>query len=79
MSATDSSENTDNCDFLICATHFLGDGMALHQFANDFFGLLGSSSTTSDLAMLLSKDWHTRCAKADDSVSGSHRHGATSV
>jgi hypothetical protein len=73
MSPTDSTENTGDCDFLICATHFLGDGMALHQFANDFFSLLGSSSTTSDLAMLLSKEWHTRCAKADDPVSVS-RH-----
>ena len=69
MSSTNSMENAGDYDFLICATHFLGDGMALHQFANDFFGLLGSSSTTSDLAMLLSEEWHTRCAKLDSAVS----------
>ncbi|KAF8735009.1 hypothetical protein AX14_002919 [Amanita brunnescens Koide BX004] len=42
-----------DCDFLICATHFLGDGMALHQFANDFFSLLGGDWTTSDLSKIL--------------------------
>jgi len=67
ISTTDPAENADNCDFLICATHFLGDGMALHQFANDFFGLLGSSST-GDLAILLSNEWQMRCAKLDDSA-----------
>ncbi|KAG5650740.1 hypothetical protein H0H81_011184 [Sphagnurus paluster] len=53
---------TVKCEFLICAAHFLGDGMALHQFANDFFSLLGSS-TTSELAALLSLEWHARCGK----------------
>jgi hypothetical protein len=72
VSITDSTEETVNCDFLICATHFLGDGMALHQFANDFFGLLGGSSTMSDLEILLSTEWNTRCAKVYDSVIGSH-------
>ena len=43
--------------------------MSLHQFANDFFGLLGSSLTMSDLTMLLSDEWHARVAKVDDSVS----------
>jgi hypothetical protein len=42
-----------DCDFLICATHFLGDGMALHQFANDFFTLLGGDKTASDLSKML--------------------------
>ena len=27
-------------DLLICAMHFLGDGMALHRFANEFFTIL---------------------------------------
>ncbi|KAF9469852.1 hypothetical protein BDZ94DRAFT_35159 [Collybia nuda] len=60
-----SLQSTDgvDCNFLICATHFLGDGMALHQFANDFFCLLGGSSTTNQLAMLLSSEWLSRCAK----------------
>lgn len=28
-------------DFLLTATHFIGDGMALHTFANDFWSLVG--------------------------------------
>jgi hypothetical protein len=31
-------------ELFICAAHFIGDGMALHQFANDFFGLLDGAS-----------------------------------
>ncbi|KAG6814136.1 hypothetical protein H0H92_002131 [Tricholoma furcatifolium] len=56
---------TDNvrCEFLICAAHFLGDGMALHQFANEFFGLLGSLSMVQ-LSALLSTEWQDRCGKS---------------
>lgn len=60
--------DTLKCQFLICAAHFLGDGMALHQFANDFFSLLGSS-TTPELAALLSKEWQTHCGKLRDQAS----------
>jgi len=42
--------------------------MALHQFGNDFFGLLGSS-TTPELAALLSIEWQTRCGKLRDQAS----------
>ncbi|KAK0465568.1 uncharacterized protein EV420DRAFT_1514945 [Desarmillaria tabescens] len=55
-----------NHDILICATHFLGDGMALHQFANDFFGLLGSSKNEHELEGVLRTEWETRCNKAND-------------
>ncbi|KAF8591917.1 hypothetical protein K439DRAFT_1643902 [Ramaria rubella] len=34
-------------DLLICAAHFLGDGMALHAFANDFFSLLAAPAAGS--------------------------------
>ncbi|EGN93129.1 hypothetical protein SERLA73DRAFT_64480 [Serpula lacrymans var. lacrymans S7.3] len=59
-----------NYDMMICATHFLGDGMALHQFANDLFGLLGSSKTQGDLEALLNEEWQARWAGsiAEDSV-----------
>ncbi|KNZ73594.1 hypothetical protein J132_10842 [Termitomyces sp. J132] len=59
---THSSIETLKCEFLISAAHFLGDGMALHQFANEFFGLLGSSST-SQLSRLLSSEWYELCGK----------------
>ncbi|KAK0481727.1 hypothetical protein IW261DRAFT_1550776 [Armillaria novae-zelandiae] len=57
-----------NYDILICATHFLGDGMALHQFANDFFSLLGSSKDEKELEGVLRTEWETRCNKSDDLI-----------
>lgn len=56
-------------ELLICATHFLGDGMALHQFANDFFGILGSSQTNEELSSVLNTEIRTRYAKFSESVS----------
>ncbi|KAG6890003.1 hypothetical protein C0995_012963 [Termitomyces sp. Mi166 len=61
----DGMIETVKCEFLISAAHFLGDGIALHQFANDFFGLLGSSST-SQLSALLFSEWYAVCGKLDD-------------
>ena len=47
-------------DLLICAAHFLGDGMALHQFAHEFFTLLGSQDSVQDLEEMLNKEWSER-------------------
>jgi len=58
-----------NHEFFICAAHFLGDGMALHQFANDFFTLLGSSKTIDELETLLRDEYKTRLGQALDEVS----------
>ncbi|KEI41481.1 uncharacterized protein L969DRAFT_85261 [Mixia osmundae IAM 14324] len=33
-------------DYWLFATHFLGDGMALHTFSNEFFGMLGGGLET---------------------------------
>jgi hypothetical protein len=49
-----------NHELLICATHFIGDGMALHQFANDFFGLLGGGSSQEELDQLVVDEWKQR-------------------
>ncbi|KAF7307351.1 hypothetical protein MIND_00529100 [Mycena indigotica] len=49
-----SRESSEDFDLLICATHFLGDGMALHQCANDFFGLL---SEQASLETILEDEW----------------------
>ena len=49
-------------ELLICATHFLGDGMALHQFGNDFFSLLGGAKTQLELEDLL-VDEHRKSLK----------------
>ncbi|KAF9454147.1 hypothetical protein P691DRAFT_718074 [Macrolepiota fuliginosa MF-IS2] len=45
-------------DLLICATHYLGDGMALHTFANHFFGLLGGSLSENELGELLEHEFN---------------------
>ncbi|KIK97547.1 hypothetical protein PAXRUDRAFT_763851 [Paxillus rubicundulus Ve08.2h10] len=55
-------------DILICAAHFLGDGMALHQFANDLFGLLGSQKTQQELDKQLSDEWVNYCSPASDKI-----------
>ena len=44
-------------ELLICAAHFIGDGMALHQFANDLFGMLGGTSSQEELDQLVSNEW----------------------
>jgi hypothetical protein len=69
ISSDDKSQNMErNYDFLICATHFLGDGMALHSFANDFFGLLGSTLDDKSLEDKLSNEWSDRCLHSKDKV-----------
>ncbi|KAJ7293723.1 hypothetical protein C8J57DRAFT_35901 [Mycena rebaudengoi] len=55
-----SAEQSQEFDMLICATHFLGDGMALHQFANDFFSLLGGGSADEDLRSMVTDEWYSR-------------------
>ena len=47
-------------EILICAMHFLGDGMALHNFANEFFGLLGGDKDDCSLRALLDEEWNLR-------------------
>jgi hypothetical protein len=50
------TENSQEFDLLICAAHFIGDGMALHTFANQFFGLLGSTLRDHELRNLLQQE-----------------------
>lgn len=40
-------------ELMLCATHFIGDGMALHTLMNDFYTLLGSDKTVHDLELLI--------------------------
>jgi hypothetical protein len=69
VSSDDKSQDAErNYDFLICATHFLGDGMALHSFANDFFGLLGGTLDDKSLEEKLSNEWSERCLPSKDTV-----------
>ncbi len=49
--------------------HFLGDGMALHQFANDFFGLLGGEKSDDELREMLHEEWRVRWGNVPEEVS----------
>ena len=53
-------DNVTDYELLICAAHFIGDGMALHQFANDLFGLLGSASSLKAMEQLVADEWNQR-------------------
>ncbi|KIK70676.1 hypothetical protein GYMLUDRAFT_32717 [Collybiopsis luxurians FD-317 M1] len=55
-----SAEEWNDYDLLICTTHFVGDGMALHQFANDFFTLLSSEQGNDELYGLMKEEWRIR-------------------
>ncbi|KAG6329523.1 hypothetical protein ID866_9566 [Astraeus odoratus] len=46
-----------NHNILIYATHSLGDGMALHQFANEFLSLLGSDKNLQELEIQLKSNF----------------------
>ncbi|KAG1783532.1 hypothetical protein EV702DRAFT_1208638 [Suillus placidus] len=61
MSPFDECESPSyNHDIMICAAHFLGDGMALHQFANDLFVLLGGDKTIAELEAQLKEELSSR-------------------
>ena len=65
---TPEAERVRQFELLICAMHFLGDGMALHAFANDFFALLGGEKTEEGLQELLEEEWRARWATAPEEV-----------
>ena len=69
ISSDDKSQDAEKFyKILICATHFLGDGMALHSFANDLFGLLGGTLDDKSLEEKPSNDWSERCLPSKDTV-----------
>ncbi|KAH9982830.1 hypothetical protein BGW80DRAFT_1160926, partial [Lactifluus volemus] len=62
--ATDSDDGDRVVDFefFICAVHCISDGMALVQFSNDFFSLLGSASSPEELEQNVADEWKQRWA-----------------
>nr|XP_019007907.1 uncharacterized protein I206_07543 [Kwoniella pini CBS 10737]OCF46688.1 hypothetical protein I206_07543 [Kwoniella pini CBS 10737] len=40
-------------EIMLCSTHYLGDGMALHSFMNEFYILLGSDSSIESIIDLI--------------------------
>jgi hypothetical protein len=64
-SNSDEASNDVQVDILLCAAHFIGDGMALHTFANQFFELLGGSKTVSELGQMMEEEWRLRWNELD--------------
>jgi hypothetical protein len=60
------TEGERSFDLLICSTHFLGDGMALHQFAHEFLGLVSSNTDDAGLLEILEAEISSRRAKSAD-------------
>ena len=46
-------------EIMLCATHYLGDGMALHTFMNEFYTLLGSEKSVDDFVDMIEKELDT--------------------
>ncbi|KAJ8702249.1 hypothetical protein PTI98_000985 [Pleurotus ostreatus] len=68
-SAKQLIESYVTCEWIVCATHFLGDGMALHQFANDYFSLFGSSKSDDELEAIMQDEWAMRWKKIPEECS----------
>jgi hypothetical protein len=49
-------------ELLLCAAHFIGDGMALHSFMNEFYSLLGSDLDKRDLEDMVERQIDTPVA-----------------
>jgi hypothetical protein len=60
--ASQEAEHSGLADYelFICAAHFLGDGMALHSFASDFFCLLGNGKSELELEAILRDEFQAR-------------------
>lgn len=66
-------EEPVNVDFMLCTTHFVGDGMALHRFMNEFFVLIAGPvaaaegterpRTATEIETLLSQEWEVLWGK----------------
>lgn len=57
-SCNDDDNPQTNFDLLICAAHWIGDGMALHTFANELFHLLSHhASSELELMILLKQEF----------------------
>lgn len=50
---TSPEDPQDEYEVMLCATHFLGDGMALHTFMNELYTLVGSDKSVADLQHMI--------------------------
>lgn len=58
-----SITDTQSFDIFLCAGHYIGDGMALRMFLNEFLCLIGGPLTTEELTSDLSSEWQLRCCE----------------
>ncbi|KZT75031.1 hypothetical protein DAEQUDRAFT_720240 [Daedalea quercina L-15889] len=64
----DQNASISQFDVLFAAMHFLGDGMALHQCANDFFGLVACGKSDDELAKVLDDEWKRRFGRCTTDI-----------
>ncbi|KIY67184.1 hypothetical protein CYLTODRAFT_397528 [Cylindrobasidium torrendii FP15055 ss-10] len=50
-------------ELMICTTHYLADGIAIHQLTNDFSTLLGGQLNESELMSLVAREWEAQYKK----------------
>jgi hypothetical protein len=66
-------EHNDTLEIMLAATHFLGDGMALHTFMNEFYTLLGSIKTIFDIKEMIEEsldmEYHPLPSSLEDQLS----------
>lgn len=55
-------------EILFLTTHFVGDGVGLHQLANDFFVMLGSIKDQDELDNQLGAEFRARCGQNSTGV-----------
>jgi hypothetical protein len=68
LNGTEKENAEKTFDLLICAAHWIGDGMALHTFANHFFGLLGGCLSEIELRDLLDQEFQRLYLNSNDGV-----------
>ncbi|KDQ07963.1 hypothetical protein BOTBODRAFT_166498 [Botryobasidium botryosum FD-172 SS1] len=66
VSSAGSNAESQEFNFLLCTTHYLGDGMALHTTANEFLGLVGGEKSTGELKDMITEEWRAKWKKSSD-------------
>lgn len=51
--ASDGDDQMVDYEVMLCTTHYVGDGMALHTFMNQLYGLLGGDLSDGELQTML--------------------------
>ncbi|CED82395.1 hypothetical protein [Phaffia rhodozyma] len=60
-------------EVILCTTHYVGDGMALHTFMNEFYCVIGGALSTEELINLLNTEMQDRRMQTPFPVSAEER------